>query len=100
MSVVFFDESVFFFDAYRHCKINNICTFATDELIKIFKQEPLNIEENELIKLFEDIKVFRDELELEFNIQLPELSMGMSNDFELAIQQGATMIRIGRKLFK
>lgn len=52
LSVVFFDESVFFFDSYRHCKINNICTFATDELIKIFKQEPLNIEENSFFQSF------------------------------------------------
>ena len=30
---------------------------------------------------------------------LPELSMGMSDDFEIAIEQGATMVRIGRALF-
>jgi len=30
---------------------------------------------------------------------LPELSMGMSNDFEAAIEEGATMIRVGRALF-
>lgn len=33
------------------------------------------------------------------NVELKELSMGMSQDFELAIQEGATMIRIGRQIF-
>ena len=30
---------------------------------------------------------------------LTELSMGMSNDFEIAIAEGATMVRVGRGLF-
>ena len=30
---------------------------------------------------------------------LPELSMGMSNDFEVAIEEGATMVRIGTAIF-
>lgn len=33
------------------------------------------------------------------NIQLKELSMGMSNDFEVAIEEGATMVRIGSSIF-
>lgn len=32
-------------------------------------------------------------------VSLPELSMGMSNDFEIAIEEGATMVRVGRALF-
>ena len=34
------------------------------------------------------------------NISMKYLSMGMSNDFEVALQEGANMIRIGRALFK
>ena len=30
---------------------------------------------------------------------LPELSMGMSSDFEVAIEEGATMVRVGTALF-
>lgn len=33
------------------------------------------------------------------NLELPELSMGMSNDFEIAVEEGATMVRIGTVLF-
>jgi uncharacterized pyridoxal phosphate-containing UPF0001 family protein len=42
---------------------------------------------------------YRIDLEKSFNIKLTELSMGMSDDYQIAVQQGATMIRIGRKLF-
>ena len=34
------------------------------------------------------------------NIRLTELSMGMSGDFEVAIEEGATMVRIGSSLFE
>jgi uncharacterized pyridoxal phosphate-containing UPF0001 family protein len=32
-------------------------------------------------------------------LELPELSMGMSDDFEIAVEEGATMVRVGRALF-
>lgn len=34
-----------------------------------------------------------------FNLNLKELSMGMTNDYELAIQEGSTMVRIGTAIF-
>jgi pyridoxal phosphate enzyme (YggS family) len=41
----------------------------------------------------------RDELTQEFDIQLPILSMGMTSDFEVAIEEGANMIRVGTAIF-
>ncbi len=46
-----------------------------------------------LASLFEELKAAHPEL------PLTELSMGMSGDFELAIEEGATMVRIGTALF-
>ncbi len=43
--------------------------------------------------------VFRTLAALARTLNLPELSMGMSNDFEVAIQEGATMVRLGRAIF-
>jgi pyridoxal phosphate enzyme (YggS family) len=37
--------------------------------------------------------------ELGAALELPELSMGMSGDFEVAVEEGATMVRVGRALF-
>lgn len=47
---------------------------------------------------FRDLRELRDEVATE-NLPLPELSMGMSNDFEIAIEEGATCVRLGQILF-
>lgn len=39
------------------------------------------------------------ELNQEFGLNMKELSMGMSSDFEIAIEEGATMVRIGTAIF-
>ena len=49
---------------------------------------------------FHKLKVLRDELEKKFNISLPYLSMGMSEDYISAIKEGATHIRLGRILYE
>lgn len=69
------------------------------EVIGLMNMAPFGASEVELKELFSDLRKFRDELEKEFSVRLPELSMGMSNDYEIAVQEGATIIRIGRKLF-
>jgi pyridoxal phosphate enzyme (YggS family) len=48
---------------------------------------------------FRRLRELRDRLEVELDRALPELSMGMSDDFEVAIAEGATMVRLGRVLF-
>ena len=48
---------------------------------------------------FESLRKLRDVWEDQFGIPLRELSMGMSDDFEIAIEEGATMVRIGSTLF-
>lgn len=48
---------------------------------------------------FAKLKAARDELEKSLQISLPELSMGMTGDFPQAIAEGATVIRIGSRLF-
>ena len=37
--------------------------------------------------------------ELGARLELPELSMGMTDDFEIAVEEGATIVRVGRALF-
>ena len=50
----------------------------------------------ETARTFASLRELRDRLEEQFGIQLPELSMGMSGDFETAIREGSTLVRIGR----
>ena len=60
---------------------------------------PLGASEEELNKLFGDVFNIKKELEKVFNCELKELSMGMSQDYKIAVKNGSTMLRIGRKLF-
>jgi pyridoxal phosphate enzyme (YggS family) len=48
---------------------------------------------------FRDLRQLRDEAEQSLGISLPVLSMGMSGDFEAAVQAGSTMLRLGQALF-
>jgi pyridoxal phosphate enzyme (YggS family) len=48
---------------------------------------------------FKRLRELRDEWHNASGIELPELSMGMSNDFEVAIEEGATLVRVGTVLF-
>lgn len=48
---------------------------------------------------FATLRLLRDELEQRAAVPLPELSMGMSGDWEAAVREGATLLRIGTALF-
>jgi pyridoxal phosphate enzyme (YggS family) len=48
---------------------------------------------------FVALRKLRDQLEAEFNLRLPQLSMGMSSDYAIAIEEGATLVRVGTAIF-
>ena len=49
--------------------------------------------------VFSNMQKINNELKIKFGYK-GELSMGMSNDYEIALDYGATIVRIGTKLFK
>lgn len=49
---------------------------------------------------FETLRTLRDRWQSEYGIGLRELSMGMSDDFQIAIEEGSTMVRIGSLLYQ
>ncbi len=48
---------------------------------------------------FSRLRALRDSMQLELGIGLPELSMGMSGDFEVAVEEGSTLVRVGTAIF-
>ncbi len=61
---------------------------------------PPYLEEAEQVRpYFRRLRELRDELRANVGLQLPVLSMGMSHDFEVAIEEGATEVRVGTLLF-
>jgi PLP dependent protein len=60
---------------------------------------PLAKEAEASREYFVDLRELRDRLETEFQMKLPHLSMGMTNDFPVAVEEGATLARVGTAIF-
>jgi PLP dependent protein len=60
---------------------------------------PLADEAETSRKYFVQLRELRNALEKEFNLKLPHLSMGMTNDFAIAVEEGATLVRVGTAIF-
>ena len=60
---------------------------------------PLAVEPEDSRKFFVQVRELRDSLEKEFNMKLPQLSMGMTQDFPIGIDEGATLVRVGTAIF-
>ena len=65
---------------------------------------PLTEDKEIVRKCFRDLRLIRDELKQKFassdKVQMQYLSMGMSSDYEIALEEGSNMLRIGSAIFK
>jgi len=60
---------------------------------------PLAKEAEASRKFFVALRELRDDFAHQFDVKLPHLSMGMSHDFAVAIEEGATLVRVGTAIF-
>ena len=60
---------------------------------------PLAEEAEASRRYFVELRELRDALEKEFEVKLPQLSMGMTNDYSVAVEEGATLVRVGTAIF-
>ena len=60
---------------------------------------PYNASDDQLHTVFGRLQQLRNHMQDALGVELSELSMGMTDDFEIAIQEGATLIRVGRAIF-
>jgi PLP dependent protein len=78
--------------ACPHLRVGGLMTIA-----------PLGADEAETAeharRTFANLRAMRDEFTTRFGVALPELSMGMSGDLEIAIAAGSTCVRVGAALF-
>ena len=49
--------------------------------------------------VFADLFALKEELSNSFEVDMSQLSMGMTNDYSIAIEEGATLVRVGRAIF-
>ena len=78
---------------------SEIALLPNIQVAGLMTMAPYGAEEKTIRRVFADLRDLRDALSLQLEAPLPELSMGMTDDFQIAIEEGATMIRIGRALF-
>lgn len=69
------------------------------EVIGLMAIPPFREEAEKARPFFVQLRQIRDRLQETHGVHLPELSMGMSHDFPVAIAEGATLVRIGTALF-
>jgi len=82
-------------------ELPNLLKLENIEICGLMTMAPLTKEEKVVRKVFSDLKELKDELnETHFNGGLKELSMGMTNDYKIALSEGATILRVGSKIFK
>jgi hypothetical protein len=77
----------------RHCS-----NLANVELVGLMTMAAFTEDEKIIRKSFADLRNLKDKINKN-GFDLSELSMGMTNDYEIAIEEGATMLRIGSAIF-
>ena len=80
-------------DLVKHCS-----TLSNIELVGLMTMAPFTDDMEIIRKSFADLRNLRDKIN-QNGFDLRELSMGMTNDYEIAIEEGATMLRIGSAIF-
>lgn len=67
--------------------------------VGLMTMAPYTDEPEEVRPLFRELREILERTNRDFGLSMTELSMGMSSDYEVAIEEGATMVRIGTALF-
>ena len=73
-------------DGIKICGLMTMAPYTSDEVF--------------LRKVFTDLYELRYNIQHKYQVELPELSMGMSSDYKIAVEEGSTMIRLGQRLFR
>jgi pyridoxal phosphate enzyme (YggS family) len=68
-------------------------------ILGLMTNPPLSDESEASRKYFVALRELRDRLQTEFHVDLAQLSMGMTNDFPIAVEEGATLVRVGTAIF-
>ena len=67
--------------------------------VGLMTMAPLRGDALAIRRVFRSLADLREHLQTRLGIALPHLSMGMTDDFEIAVEEGATLVRVGRAIF-
>ncbi len=81
------------------CKLATLCEELTNvNPVGLMTMASFTQDETILRESFKNLRIMRDKLSQKYS-SIKELSMGMTNDYTIAIEEGATMIRVGTAIF-
>jgi pyridoxal phosphate enzyme (YggS family) len=98
------EASKYGFDSARRGELfeaaEAIAQLPTLQLDGLMTMAPIVADPEQARPVFRALRELRAEIEARYPlVRLPQLSMGMTDDFEVAIEEGATLVRIGRAIF-
>ena len=79
--------------------LENLLALSRLSILGLMTIPPLAEEAEASRKHFVHLRELRDRLQTEFHVDLAQLSMGMTQDFAVAVEEGATLVRVGTAIF-
>ena len=80
-------------------ELEQINALARIEIHGLMTMAPWTPEPEKVRPIFQELRELKQRCDQKLGAPLPHLSMGMSGDFEIGIEEGATIVRIGTALF-
>src|ERR1700736_3264014 len=79
--------------------LENLLALPRLSILGLMTIPPIADEAETSRKHFVQLREVRDRLQTEFHVDLAQLSMGMTQDFAVAVEEGATLVRVGTAIF-
>ena len=79
--------------------IESLLALSRLSIVGLMCIPPLAEEAEASRKFFVQLRELHNSVETEFDVKLPHLSMGMTQDFWIAVEEGATLVRVGTAIF-
>jgi len=79
--------------------LENLLALPRLSILGLMTIPPIAEEAEASRKYFVELRELRDRLQTEFHVDLAQLSMGMTQDFAIAVEEGATLVRVGTAIF-
>lgn len=80
-------------------EMESLLAFSRLSILGLMTVPPIADEAEASRKYFAQLRDLRDLLQTEFHVDLAQLSMGMTQDYAVAVEEGATLVRVGTAIF-
>jgi len=80
-------------------EMESLLAFPRLSILGLMCIPPIADEAEASRKYFVELRELRDRLQTEFRVDLAQLSMGMTQDYTIAVEEGATLVRVGTAIF-